>query len=390
MEIGRIKRNGEEIVISHRHIGLPLSTKHLWDNFSKLAVLTIISGYLKSDLIAVNDLFSKQISLRRLGGFLAYTLNHHISPKKFSTRVTLTTTKAKDKKTAVSDIRLSKASAILAFSGGLDSTAGLLYALDKKQTILPLWVNFGQRNSQAEGVSVLKILKKLKLKPFVVRLNLNHYILGGWKEWNFIIPGRNFLFVSLANSLLRLSSASRKYIFLCAHKDEMMYSKNRDKSHYFFNKSSHFFSIGAGQKIVVASPFAQYSKAEVLSYWRRHWEKKYRVSPIDTSTCYYGHHCGRCAACLKRSIQLLAAGYPAQKVLDYPFSDKPGLIKKQWLPKIKQGQMSRNNKLDFIIALEKNLAGAAPYIKEFYAGLSAQTLGAAARRKKEIENSEII
>lgn|GEM_PF-2432302 len=216
MEIGRIKRNEEEIVISHRHIGLSSSTKHLWDNFSKLVVLTIISGYLKSDHITVNDLFAKQINLRRLGFFLSYTLNHHIAPKKFRTRVALATMKAKDKKTAVSDMRLSETRAVLAFSGGLDSTAGLLYALDKKQIILPLWVNFGQRNFRAERTSVLKILKKLKLEPFVVQLNLNHYIMGGWKEWDFIIPGRNFLFISLANSLLRLSSASRKYIFsLC-------------------------------------------------------------------------------------------------------------------------------------------------------------------------------
>jgi len=169
-----------------------------------------------------------------------------------------------------------------------------------------------------------------------------------------------------------------------------MYSKNRDKSHYFFKKSSYFFSTSAGQKIIVASPFARYSKAEVLSYWRRYWEKKYQVSPLDTSTCYYGHHCGHCVACLKRSTQLLAAGYSAKKVVDYSFSDKPGLIKKQWLPKIKQGLMSRNNKLDFIIAVEKNLVGAAPYIKEFYDGLPTQTLRAAARRKQEIENAEII
>jgi hypothetical protein len=168
MEIGQVKIGAKIVSIDGRRIGLAESDLHLWDNFSKLAALTIISGYLKSDHISVNASFARKIDIKSLSLFLSYTLNHHIAPKKFNTRVTLAAPAKSGKPDVAGERRLSRVNAILSFSGGLDSTAGLLYARDKGREVLPLWVDFGQRNRRAERESVLHTAKRLKINPILI------------------------------------------------------------------------------------------------------------------------------------------------------------------------------------------------------------------------------
>lgn len=389
MEIGRIEnRRQDEIITS----SLASFSKLFLDNFTKLSILTILAGYRKSNRITVADNFPRRISLRQIGSFLSYILNHRIAPMKFDLRVRTAkeaprvgASSAKDQ-----DSRFRSLGAVLSFSGGLDSTAGLLYALDKKMPVLPLWIDFGQRNSQAEYQSVKKVLRQLDIEPLVFRLDLKRDIRRGWRDWDFIIPGRNFLFLSLANSVLRFSRKKKKSIYLCAHKDESGFLKNRDKSAHFFRQASVLFSAASGQKIECRSPFSRYSKSEILSYWRRKWEKKYGISPFITTTCYYSGGCGRCDACLKRAIYLIAAGYDIRgKVKVNPLRDPAGLIKNSWLPRIKNGRMARNNKLDFFIAVEKSWDLVPGYVRDFYRRLSPNTLRAVKRRKQEVSRSAI-
>lgn len=388
MEIGKIKKNDGDMLVNSSTLGF---TSVFLDNFTKLAILTILTGYNKSNDISINDSFSKKIDINRLSTFLSYIINHRIAPMKFNIKVKqlkgiAPVIKSLDYNTAT----LKNVGAVLNFSGGLDSTAGLLYALDKKIEVLPLWVDFGQRNNAAEHQAVKKIANKLKIKPLILKINLKKDILRGWKDWDFIIPGRNFLFLSLANSILKFSQASKKYIYLCAHKDEMGFRKNKDKSQYFFNKASYFFSIESNKSVKAGSPFSAYSKSEVIAYWRKNWEKKYGISPFDTITCYYGGGCGKCDACLKRAICLLAGGYDLKnKVKINPLKDPAGLIKNSWIPRIRAGKMARNNKLDFIIAVEKSLDIIPSYLSEFYHNLSINTLHAAQRRRLEIDRAII-
>ena len=279
---------------------------------------------------------------------------------------------------------------ILSFSGGIDSTAGLLYSLSKKQKVLPVWINFGQKNNDAEHKSAFRILKRLKIKPVVIDIDLSKFISKGWKDWDFIVPGRNFLFLSFANSLLQDSKRQEGHIYLCAHKDEMGYKKNRDKSEHFFNMSSLFFSQNSAKKIIVETPFANYSKSEVLSLWNKKWEKKFGISPHETTTCYYENGCGKCEACLKRTIYLLAAGYSIDpKIKVNPMTDPSGLIIDKWIPRIIRGKISRTNKLDFLIAIEQSLDIVPAKIREFYFQLPRKTISNIEKRKKEIENIEI-
>ncbi len=389
MKIGKIKLGNSYATITDSFVNF---NRLFLDNFTKLAILTILAGYKKSDEIIINDEFPKEVNLKKLSSFTSYILNHQIAPRRFRINITPNQTEKVEIKTKNKLIKqnFKSLSAVLSFSGGLDSTAGLLYALDKKIKILPIWIDFGQRNNLAEYRAMQRILRRLKIKPLIFRLNLKSAILHGWKDWSFIVPGRNFLFLGLANSILKFSRLKIKTIYLCAHKDEMGFLKNRDKSQYFFDNVSAFFSAGSGQKITSLSPFKNYSKSEIISYWRRQWEKKYGISPFQTITCYYDGNCGKCDACLKRAVYLLAGGYNISSTVKInPLTDPAGIIKNSWLPRIKNGKLTRNNKLDFFIAVEKSLKIVPSYVRDFYQNLSLQTLKSIQRRKKEIAKAVI-
>lgn len=385
VKIGKIgQKMDQEEVDSHL---INFRDSNLFDAFAKVAILILLAGYKQTDYIFVDDKFGNSIDLKKLSRFLSYVLNHRdLAPRKFNLKIT-------DRKDFVTKFSLPKKNryeGILSFSGGIDSTAGLLNSFDKGQHIKPLWISFGQRNDSAELDVVRKILAKLKINPLVVRMDIKKQILKGWKDWDYIIPGRNFLFVCLANAILRHSNKKGGFIYLCVHKDEMKHRRNTDKSRYFFKKTSEFFSLDSGKEIVVTTPFANLSKTEILSYWRKNWLKKYKISPHETTTCYYGRGCGKCEVCLKRTISLLASGFDADPFIKiHPMKDPSGFIVSRWIPQIKSGKFTRIKKLDFLIAVEKCLDFVPKKVKNFYDNLPPQTLLAMKNRKREIENAKI-
>ncbi len=170
----------------------------------------------------------------------------------------------------------------------------------------------------------------------------------------------------------------------------MVHRRNTDKSKYFFTKASNLFSLDSGKEVIVMTPFANISKTEILSYWRKYWVKKYKISPHDTTTCYYGRGCGKCEVCFKRTICLLASGFDIDPFIKiHPMKDPSGFIVKKWIPKINLGEFSRIRKLDFLIAVEKCLDIVPKKVKDFYSDLPHQTLLAMKKRKEEIKNVKI-
>lgn len=389
IKIGKIgDRVGQKIEYQEINSKLiRLVNADLLNAFAKIAILTVLAGYKKCDYIFVDDKFNK-INLKRLSRYLSYVLNHkELAPRKYNLEIT-------DQKNFIDkDNNYNKSNdydGILSFSGGIDSTAGLLRSFDKGQHVQPLWISFGQRNDKAELAAVKKVLHKFKMNPLVVKMDIHKYILKGWKDWDYIIPARNFLFVCFANAILKHSGKKKEFIYLCAHKDEMKHWRNTDKSKYFFAKASNFFSLENSKKMIVTTPFANISKTEILSYWRKHWVKKYKISPHDTTTCYYGRGCGKCEVCLKRTISLLAAGFDVDPFIEiHPMKDPSRFIINKWIPQIKSKKFTRIKKLDFLIALEKSLDIVPRMAKNFYNNLPHQTLLAIQNRKKEIENAKI-
>lgn len=368
-----------------------LESEFVLDNFTKLAIITIIAGYKKCDHIYVNDRFTKKLNLRNLDYFISYILNHPIAPKKFNIKISYNKKFVEEEKNNILNFNKINFDSILSFSGGLDSTAGLLYTLEKKQKVLPIWIDYGQKNRMAEYKAVHKITKKIGIKMIVIKLDLNSFISEGSKDWNFIIPGRNFLFLSIANSLLKLSNKKAGKIYLCAHKDEMKHKVNKDKSRYFFSTAARFFSLESSRKIKTLSPLSNFSKAEIIYYWKKNWEKKFGISPHDTTSCYYKSSCGRCGACLHRAILLLATGYKIDSKMEVnPMEDPGKLIINDWMPRIKSKDISGNKKLDFLIAVSKCINIVPRAIRKYYEQLPKKTINSLEKRKKEIESVKLV
>lgn len=382
MNIGKISNKNSHLITTN---DVDIKPSTLLDNYTKLSILTALAAYKKTDYIYVDDQFDKKINLKLLGNFMSYVVNHPNAPKefKFIIEQNINATSQNNIKQDIS------CDVVLSFSGGMDSTAGLLYCLDKGLDVLPLWIDFGQKNIGAEKEASNRILKKLHKKSLKVSLDLKKQQLRGWKDWDFIVPGRNFIFAAISNSILKYSNNTKRIIFVCAVKEEMKKWKNRDKSKYFFRVSSCFFSKDSEKNIKLCSPFEKYSKTEVLYWWRHHWEKKYGVSPHDTSTCYYNFAkaCGKCRACFRRTISLLAAGYEIDNnLMVHPLTDPVNYIKNVWLPEIAVGKISRTGRYDFYIAMEKCKDILPPHLLEYYNNLPWQTLKAISRRKEEIQN----
>ena len=385
MNIGKIANKNSHLITTD---DIEIKPKNTLDNYTKLSILATLAAYKKTDYIYVDDKFDRKIDLRFLSNFMSYVVNHPNAPKEFKFRIEQNS----DEKLKASVKQDTSYDVILSFSGGIDSTAGLLYCLDNGLSVLPLWVDFGQKNKEAEKEASISVLKKLHKKSLEVSIDLEKQILNGWKDWDFIVPARNFIFAAISNSIFKYSNNTKGVIFLCAVKEEMKKWKNRDKSKYFFNISSQLFSKDSGKNIKLCSPFEKYSKAEVLYWWKHHWEKKYGISPHNTSTCYYDSAgaCGKCRACFRRAVALLAAGYEVDDNFQvHPLTDTINFIKDIWLPEIAAGKISRTGRLDFYIAMEKCKDILPPHLLKHYDNLSWQTLKAISRRKMEISNVKL-
>lgn len=299
------------------------------DYLIKIAILTIIAGYTKSnDIIFHGKEFP--FGEKHLEGFLSYILNDRdFAPIKFKIRIS-NYTLLKSRKTREEDERLEHDyDCVVLFSGGFDSSSALLYALDKGWNPLLLWVGFGQKNELSEKRAARKLAKEFNRKLIIIRLNLYTYVKRGWKEWNYIVPGRNFMFATLGAAILARSKHRINRIIMGVTKEEYYHSDPCvDKSPRFFNYSSKLFSKFYNKNIQVITPLKSVSKAELAVHWKNYWFKKYSVDPHKTVSCYFGKNCGVCNSCFKRSVSFLAAGIGLDKnIKKNPFKGNETFVK---------------------------------------------------------------
>jgi len=356
--------------------GLRLKTENLNINndlFVNLSILTTISGYLKCNKILVNaGIYQEK---KKLESFLSYVLNNKkFSPMEFDLTLNFTGNTPK------TSIAKHDYDCVVLFSGGIDSTAALLNALDKGMNPLLLWVGFGQKNEYEEHEKIKEISKKIRRSVSVIRVDLKEFIEEGWKEWDYIIPARNFMFVAFAASFLSNSTKDKTVIYLSAHEEEIKHT-NTDKSEFFFETCTNMFSDFYNKKITIDTPFKKESKTEILARWKNFWLDKYNISPYDTVTCYYGNNCGDCKACLKRTIALLASGWkPDPDLKINPMKDRNGFLEKDIL--LRFGDFSEKRKIETLIAIEKSWNSVPDTVKKQYGLVAASNLKKMAEYKK--------
>lgn len=363
-----------------------VSHEHLLDNFTKLSILAIVAAYRQMTRVVVNDKFSGRVDLDELSRFVSYVVNHVGAPMVYDMKVS---------QDGAGESSLSPSEdfpydVLLNFSGGIDSTAGLLHGLDHGKKVLPLWIDFGQPNKREEAVSIATVLQKLGLPLYKIDVDLGEQVKAGYAAWKHIVPGRNLLFVSLANALFRCSDRSAGSIYLCANKEETTKWKHRDKSLYYFRRCTSLFSRDTGKNIHVGTPFANHTKSEMLYWWKNHWEGKYGISPYETSTCYYDNKCGKCRACFRRTLALICGGYDVDPDIQvHPLTDPAGFIEDTWIPEINNGKRPRTAKLDFFISLERSKEVLSRKLLDYFERLPWQTRMAMTNRKREIAATKI-
>lgn len=324
----------------------------------KSSLLVTLAGYLEKDKITVFG--KKYYDSKKLSRFFSYILNDkRVAPKIFKISIKFTNELEK-----LTSLPKNNYDYIVSFSGGIDSTAGILYALDKGFDIKPVWIGFGQKNEDKELRVIKKICNQLKLKPLIIRVDLRKYVDKGWSRWKMgIIPARNFLFASIASSIASKSTKKNVSIYLCAHKEEVT-SINTDKSMRFFRTCTKIFKEFYDKNILLTSPFLKITKPEILSFWISNtWGEKYKISPLDTVSCYYGNKCGMCKACINRAIAFYCAGVKIENFRTNPFMDKGKLIRKAYVDRF--DTLRKERKLDFLYAMNAQRKNLPVYLRNF-------------------------
>ncbi len=222
---------------------------------------------------------------------------------------------------AVSKSRGKKA--IVLFSGGLDSTTCLYWALDQGYTCETLTVSYGQRHVR-EIESARQITSRLGIRHHLIELHLpwlaqasslmdssqplpdipTEQITRAGVPSTYV-PGRNLMFLSIAGSLLDTVHAQA----IIAGPNAIDFSGYPDCTPAFFKAAGEALNRGTRQGvregIEVLAPLMRLSKAGIVKL-----AAELKVPFELTWSCYAGGSkpCGRCDSCKLRAKGFEEAG----------------------------------------------------------------------------------
>ncbi len=219
-----------------------------------------------------------------------------------------------------------KKKAVIMFSGGLDSTACLCWALDKGYECSAITVSYGQKHIR-EKKSAHKIAKLLGVKLFDLKLDLpwlksSSLVDKNKKIPNFkiseiknksipstYVPGRNLIFTSIGVSL----ADSIKAEAVVLGPNIVDYSGYPDCRPVFYNALEKAVNFGteigsSGGKIKLLMPLIKMSKADIVKL-----SIKLKAPLKYTWSCYSGlkYPCQKCDSC-----KLRAKGFAEAKIKD--------------------------------------------------------------------------
>lgn len=235
--------------------------------------------------------------------------------------------------------------AVVLFSGGLDSTTCLAWALKKGYSCSALSFNYGQRHSR-ENRAASKIAKLLKVPLFGIRLSfpwlkksslvdakkklpdLGYGEITSGKVPSTYVPGRNLVFAAIGISFADAIGAEAVIL----GPNAVDYSGYPDCRPEFYDALAAAANLGtktplAGGKIRLLTPIIRMSKAEIIELALK------LGAPLEhTWSCYAGGRrpCGKCDSCKLRARGFLEAGArdPALKTVTRHASRVTSLSKK--------------------------------------------------------------
>lgn len=200
---------------------------------------------------------------------------------------------------------------VVLYSGGLDSTSLLYWALGQKCRVVALSFEYGQRHF-AELAAASRICGSLRVEHEVMSVHALAHIggsglIGGWSSKSgplpdltaeqAIVPGRNGVFIWLA-ACYAVSLKFDTVAIGCNADDGRDFKDCRPQFLTGIRLALHY----AGLDVAVEAPFAGMAKAGVVRFGR----EAGMTPEIEASTvsCYLGARgdgCGKCHACKVRA-----------------------------------------------------------------------------------------
>ena len=213
--------------------------------------------------------------------------------------------------------------AVVLFSGGLDSTTALCWALDRGYACEAVSFDYGQRHNR-ETLSARRIARFLGVKLYEIKLafpwlgvsslvdskkrlprfKLSKIGAGGIPST--YVPGRNLVFASIGVSLADAAGASA----VVMGPNVIDYSGYPDCRPQFYRALEKAVAAGtsrgaAGKKIKLLTPLIRLSKKEIIKL-----ALKLKAPLKYTWSCYAGGAvpCGSCDSCKLRAKGFKDAG----------------------------------------------------------------------------------
>jgi len=212
--------------------------------------------------------------------------------------------------------------AVVLFSGGLDSTTVLVYALKQGYDVYPLTFSYGQRHAveikQSErtlekyGLMQRQTIFSIDLTPFVncslINKNLEVPEFAENRIPSTYVPSRNIIFLSIASGLAETLGAEKIFIGV----NSVDYSGYPDCRPEFVDAFNKTIAVGTKQGvesgIKVEAPILNMSKKEIIELGM-----SLGVDYSLTHSCYNptpdGLSCGVCDSCRLRLEGFRQAGF---------------------------------------------------------------------------------
>jgi len=199
--------------------------------------------------------------------------------------------------------------AIVALSGGMDSTTLLAEALQYMDVVLAVGFQYGSKHNPYEINAARTIATYYKVKYRRIDIqdafdgsnsalmdDIRDVPEGYYEGENMratVVPGRNLIFAAIAAAIAE--SAGAQYVFMGIHAgDHHIYPDCRPEFAFALGAAIKSSSDG---KVDLAVPFLHFHKEHIL---KRGFDLKV---PYDmTRTCYKDQHtaCGKCGSCQER------------------------------------------------------------------------------------------
>lgn len=233
--------------------------------------------------------------------------------------------------------------AVVLFSGGLDSTTCLYWALRKFDTITAVSFRYGQRHS-SELFCASQIAQQLDISHRIIDIDIaslggsaltdtaidipNHNHTRDYNEHNIpitYVPARNTIFLSYALAVAETTCANTIVIGV-SFVDYSGYPDCRPDFIDAFERLANLATVAGRQSnaIQIKAPLQYLSKAETLKLGL-----SYGVDYSQTVSCYQatadGLACGVCDSCHLRRQGFIEAGIadPTRYQKIKPFLEQP-------------------------------------------------------------------